>query len=122
MERLTKRSKYGVELVEKYGFTEIENTARVIYRLAAYEDTGLTPEEIMTLIAPDDPLTLEELRQMDGEPVWVHSLDDDYGEWVLFQKIDLGKTCAFAVIGATRNYYDGYGKTWLAYRRRPEDD
>ncbi len=40
-------------------------------RLAAYEDTGLTPEEIMGLIAPNDPLTLDELREMDGEPVWI---------------------------------------------------
>lgn len=81
-------------------------------RLAAYEDTGLTPEEIerihseygrgMTLRTSnaerlriikdvpteelrkcvekwrgtheaDDPLTLDELREMDGEPVWVES-------------------------------------------------
>ncbi len=37
-------------------------------RLAAYEDTGLTPEEIMALIPPpNDPLTLEELREMDED-------------------------------------------------------
>lgn len=45
---------------------------KAIDRLAAYEDTGLTPEEIMALLDPPNlPLTLEELRAMDGEPVWL---------------------------------------------------
>ena len=66
----------------------------------------------------NDPLTLAELRKMDGEPVWIKSLDDGFGEWILFQKIDVGKTCAFAAIGATRDYSIGFGKTWLAYRHK----
>ena len=57
----------------------------MIDRLAAYEDTGLEPEEIMGLCSMDrrakmaellrmeenKPLTLEELRKMDGEPVFI---------------------------------------------------
>lgn len=38
----------------------------IIERLAAYEDTGFTPEEIMALISlPNAPLTLEELLEME---------------------------------------------------------
>ena len=92
-----------------------------IDRLAAYEDTGLTPEEIMALIPlPNDPLTLEELREMDGEPVWVVPLNDfdilpanylvnAYAEQIVVDKF-----------GAYLDFED-YGKTWLAYRRRPEE-
>ena len=66
----------------QYGAEEPEGVAAILYRalcamaevrdkLFRYEDTGLEPEEIMALIAPpNDPLTLEELREMEGEPVW----------------------------------------------------
>ncbi|MCI8397927.1 MAG: hypothetical protein HFF90_00785 [Oscillibacter sp.] len=129
MERLTKRSKYGVELVEKYGFTEIENTARVIYRLAAYEDTGLTPEEIMTLIAPDDPLTLEELRDLGAEWVWIKFLEPVYRmESGYYQKAPQFSDADTFYIGYSKPSlvvgnlpYSGYGYIWLAYRRKPEE-
>lgn len=32
-------------------------------------------EEAPTLTQPNEPLTLEELREMDGEPVWVEELN-----------------------------------------------
>ncbi|MCX4373471.1 MAG: hypothetical protein OSJ58_16955 [Dysosmobacter sp.] len=66
MERLTMRNSDGS--VSQPTGTTVE---AVFYRLAAYEDTGLEPEEITPLIPPpNDPLTLEELREMNGEPVW----------------------------------------------------
>ena len=66
------------------------------------------------------PLTLEELREMDGEPVWVVPLNDfdilpanylvnAYAEQIVVDKF-----------GAYLDFED-YGKTWLAYRRRPEE-
>ena len=136
-------------------------------RLAAYEDTGLEPEEVseyqhlcdsyaetgldskfvqfcidatqnglsmnrirelaqaekdgrLVVLPPNDPLTLEELREMDGEPVWVVPLNDfdilpanylvnAYEEQIVVDKF-----------GAYLDFED-YGKTWLAYRRRPEE-
>ena len=71
----------------QYGAEEPEGVVAILYRalcamaevrdkLFRYEDTGLEPEEIMALIAPPNaPLTLEELREMDGEPVWVVELN-----------------------------------------------
>lgn len=38
----------------------------------------------LTLTPPNEPLTLEELREMDGEPVWV----DDKKTWALLQVWD----------------------------------
>ena len=47
-----------------------------VEHLAAYEDTGLLPDEvkrIVHLIQVDhaSPLTVERLKKMDGKPVWV---------------------------------------------------
>ena len=132
MERLTKRSKYGVELVEKYGFTEIENTARVIYRLAAYEDTGLTPEEIMGLCRMDrrakmaellrmeenKPLTPDDLPKMDGTPVWITKMDGGGGVWML---VDAEYELCREAHGEMA-VFENCGKTWLAYRYKLEDE
>ncbi len=65
-------------------YGENECKGLIIDRLAAYEDTGLTPEEIKALIPPpNDPLTLEELREMDGEQVWIDQPDrmEDPSGW-----------------------------------------
>ena len=72
----------------------------------------------------NDPLTLEELRGLEGEPVWVETIgyigvrDGNYAlvkgfddEYVYLPSIadpdDLGSI-------------DLYGEDWIAYRRRPE--
>ena len=86
---------------------------KVIDRLAAYEDTGLTPEEIVALIQPpNDLLTLEELREMGGEPYWHIGLRDDSPppHWAILPSY---------VAQRPQDYF--YGKHWLAYRRKPEE-
>ena len=110
MERLTMRNSDGS--VSQPTGTTVE---AVFYRLAAYEDTGLEPEEITPLIPPpNDPLTLEELREMNGEPVWVECLGSkDYSVWAI--------VCLNGI--QTKYFYadfDYYGDEWLAYRRKPE--
>ena len=63
-------------------------------------------------------LTLEQLRQMDGEPVWIDG--KDYGGWTIF-KDSANKQVARCLDNLNLSYYmDDYGKTWLAYARRPE--
>lgn len=66
------------------------------------------------------PLTLEELRGMDGEPVWVQSPGaPEYGRWVIVVGVNTQN-------GHRTLYCQGdytcrdYGKTWFAYRRSPE--
>ena len=55
-----------------------EESGLHVDRLAAYEETGVEPEEIAALISPpNDPLTLDELRGMRGKWVWVVSPDKD---------------------------------------------
>lgn len=73
------------------------------------------------------PLTLDELRQMGGEPVFlvdlVHKSDpkvpDLWGGWIVFTKHDKN---GFIPRGGGFFSNDGYGKTWLAYRHKPEEE
>ena len=62
------------------------------------------------------PLTLEELRQMEGEPVWVKHYHG--GEWVTVhwdyvRRISYScKACLFE---------HEYGRDWIAYRHKPKE-
>lgn len=66
------------------------------------------------------PLTLDELRKMDGEPVWVEFQDGSGGCWGLvhitvFTHIVFANSL-FCTVG--KPYF---GKTWLSYRQKPEE-
>lgn len=57
------------------------------------------------------PLTMEELVQMDGVPVWIK---DKYSSGYEFSE-------------DAADYFEGrnpkeYGKTWIAYRHKPKED
>ena len=85
--------------------------------------------EMPTLSPPNEPLTLDELREMGGEPVWCKWLlpEDkaiEQGKW--FIVISGDKAGLEIKRPAEYGYHfckiDDYGKTWLAYRRPPEGD
>ena len=57
----------------------------------------------------NEPLTLDELREMDGEPVWL--VNQNGGRWVIMSGVYLWNS---------RKNAD-YGKTWLAYLQKPEE-
>lgn len=63
------------------------------------------------------PLTLEQLRKMDGRPVWCKSLINGKSEWAIIRIVEMSKTWFIALAGASQGFgdKDTYGKTWLAY-------
>lgn len=69
---------------------------------------------------PNEPLTLEELREMDGQPVWTHSdiFPGDCG-WRVVKKA--GVLHAEFTDGRFFALTD-YEKSWTAYRRLPKED
>lgn len=89
---------------------------------AAYADFKDDIDSIPTLTPPNEPLTLEELRRMDGEPVWVsyhNRIVED--RWYIIEK----STEAGLHVESHPYFYLGwdiYGKFWLAYRRPPEEE
>lgn len=64
-------------------------------------------------------LTLEELRQMDGEPVWIVPMRGSGGfcTWML---VDAEYELCREAHGEMA-VFENCGKTWLAYRRKPEE-
>lgn len=74
---------------------------------------------------PNDPLTLEELRKMIGEPLWVVPLgkEPDWKPcWVICMEdyILVHSTTSESRVYILRRNED-YGKTWLAYRYKPSE-
>ena len=113
--------------LKKYceGMAECDESGSYVFDL----DVQALDMAISALSPPNEPLTIEQLREMDGEPVWCKWLlpEDraiEQGKW--FIVISGGKAgleikrpaeygCHFCKI-------DDYGKTWLAYRRPPEGE
>ena len=79
-------------------------------------------EAISALSPPNEPLTLDELREMDGEPVWIANSDAlEYGRWGIVDGVYQAEDDQVLMLrGDYSCHY--YGKTWLAYRRPPEGE
>lgn len=68
------------------------------------------------------PLTLDALRKMDGEPVWVKA--DHYGVYADVVHI-MGQEDGERYVHFKINWRlqeNGCGKTWLAYRHKPREE
>lgn len=89
-------------------------------RICAYRRAFEMVLDAPTITLPsNDPLTLEELRKMDGEPVWVVSLGGQNGScWML---VDAEYELCRETHGGMA-VFENNGKTWLAYRRKPEEE
>ena len=66
-------------------------------------------------------LTLDELRQMDGEPVWI----EDVGEykwhgsgWAI---VDRERCLVRKASNGNPAFFERYWKEWVAYRQKPEE-
>lgn len=86
---------------------DLEKAADVIEDLAARLEPSSTP------------LTLEELRGMDGEPVWIVPMRGSGGfcTWML---VDAEYELCREAHGEMA-VFENCGKTWLAYRRKLEE-
>lgn len=78
---------------------------------------------------PNDPLTLDELRELPAlDWVWVELLFPQYGmDTGYYIKQIIGPDTDNFGVGYPRIFvrnlpYTLYGNTWLAYRRKPEED
>ena len=66
---------------------------------------------------PNEPLTFAELREMEGEPVWVEH--NNGGEWLVIHWDYVGRITT-AHKACLLDYE--YGRTWLAYRHPLEGE
>lgn len=103
-----KKSPINLEISERGAF----GLAWFAYRCKKHE----------IISAPNNPLTLEELRGLGGKPVWVCSpsnpLDGRYGIVWVSQEWEIENW--FVATVSEPVYFAAYEKVWVAYRRRPE--
>lgn len=79
--------------------------------------SALRQQETVTL---NEPLTLEELRKIDGEPVYCVEITGRE-EW-LFRR-DGGFSDMYGEFTSDDfMVWDNYGKLWWCYRQKPEED
>lgn len=72
-------------------------------------------------LLPNEPLTLDELQAMEGEPAWIAP----HNEWMLVDRFesDDGKEFVDFTTRNGRKRFEltkEYGETWTAYRRKPK--
>lgn len=90
------------------------------YILAADEDAIIKflKEKCPTLTPPPAPLTIAELREMDGQPVWVAG---DINKWAIVCKGNIGYEERAYVIGVHFSL-DVKARGLHCYRRPPEGE
>ena len=78
--------------------------------------------QVALISQPNEPLTLEQLRQMDGRPVWIVDVGPHkwYGPcWAIVERDNcLARTAK----NWNPVFFERYGERWLAYRRPPEGE
>ena len=79
--------------------------------------------ESQRTIKENQPLTLDELRKMDGEPVWIHFIGGAVirnDGWFIVSQIGTSEIFLSGKVSVYKNFLY-YGETWLAYRQKPEE-
>ena len=127
------REKRGISMKDAADFLNIPYTTHVnyekgtrepnieaLFRLADFFE--VTIDELLERCAPNEPLTLDELREMDGEPVWVEEVE----HWAL---IDIEKSGQWAGIpfavwaeNGANFTYNIEGRELHCFRRPPEGE
>ena len=82
-------------------------------------------EHFRDLTKKVDPLTLDELRQMDGEPVWCEIYIK--GQFPFYGIVHGDNVTGFIPgddrpVNLAITNVGAYGLAWLAYRQKPEED
>ena len=97
-----------------------EPNIEALFRLADFFE--VTIDELLERCAPNEPLTLDELREMDGLPVWVEEVE----HWAL---IDIEKSGQWAGIpfavwaeNGANFTYNIEGRELHCFRRPPEGE
>ena len=76
-------------------------------------------EHFRDLTKKVEPLTLDELRRMEGQPVYIVE-NTEY--WAIVNSFDQAGVYLLSYGNPDDyGYFGFYGKTWLAYRQKPEE-
>lgn len=152
----------GACIKEDFDCTLCENLNKIVNTLAAYEGTGLEPEDIdalqkrerglaemlanvscgcavtytrlaelaqaekdgrLVILPPNTPLTLDDLREMDGEPVWIERGWHPQAGWALVRVWSKAKNAIYLIYRNGNTEVPGcvLADGGKIYRRKPEE-
>lgn len=124
------RMKYGLAIEAMQTILNLANDTITdpAYAIAA----SMALDALKREAADNDPLTIEELRGMDGEPVWTVGVsctpDGSWAMWDIIERVD-DDGIDFGYSTESKEWWDYNlrnkdgtlcGCAWLAYRRKPE--
>ena len=93
---------------------------------AVFDDIVNFIDYAPTLNPPTEPLTLEQLRKMDGEPVYIVFFPDADGEklqfWALVAVDEWGEIYLMNNLGGSSAYEEVWADIEAIYRRPPEGE
>lgn len=82
-------------------------------------DVILQLDDMSTLTQSNEPLTLDELREMNGKPVWIENLEEpEKSQWRLCHW-DRRKYLVLQGISIGGYLVEEYGEAWIAYAYPP---
>lgn len=111
--------------LHEFLYFKSKNNAELVKAILEWEDTHLNEAVPYkpTLTQPNNPLTIEELREMDGEPVYVVFLPDVDGEqlemWALVRTDKWGEVYLMNNLGGSSTYEEVWTDLEAIYRRKP---
>ena len=117
---------YALAVLEGAGFGDIlrdEVDGETMDRPSGnYTVYRCPPEAKDNNVPTNEPLTIEELREMDGEPVWIVDVGPHkwYGPgWAIVDRDN-------CLVRTAKNwnpvFFERYGERWIAYRCPPEGE
>ena len=83
-------------------------------------DTALRQQE--TVENRNEPLTLEELRKMDNQPVWIEDVGEDKWHGSGWAIVDREYCLVRKASNGNPAFFERYGKEWIAYRQQPAEN
>lgn len=63
-------------------------------------------------------LTLEEIKELEGKPIWIEKTKGEKAWYIVPKVVDWVNYVFFD----ERCYFDGYGKTWIAYDKQSKGE
>ncbi len=107
----------AIKNIVTYGYYADDLPMQVVKAL----DMAVAALRAQQEVEKNEPLTLEELMQMDGEPVWVSNskimhIDGFCDEWAI---VSCNRQDVESI--GTIYHFENYGRTWLAYRYKPKE-
>ena len=106
------------ELEKKFGYGPNDTEEERAFNQSARKII----REMPTLTPPNEPLTIEQLREMNGEPVWI--VDIKGRKWYPpgWAIVDRENCLVRLVKSWNPIFFEKYGEWWIAYRRPLEGE